>query len=120
LDASVRYVSFYAAEAFCHSRGKQVPRLQYYRTAANLPASEDLTFRYETAYQAPDFHFVPMEWTVGRWEEGPDPGTRIPYHYGMAHRGAPRDPNYTPALEKRYTGSTLGFRCAAAFGSADH
>ena len=63
LDKPVRYVSFYAASAFCSVIGKKLPELSHYRIAANRPSSESLTFSYKTACTAPDFTFVHTEWT---------------------------------------------------------
>src|SRR5215467_13616508 len=41
-----------------------------------------------------------------------DPGTRVPYIHGTNHHNYKGCPDYTPEKENRYTGGSLGFRCA--------
>jgi formylglycine-generating enzyme required for sulfatase activity len=107
VDDPVRYVSFYAASAFCKALGKKLPDLHNYRTAANPPNTRDVNVSYETTYKVPNFHFMRAEWTDTAWEGGSDSEKRLPYQYGTTHSR-----NDSPDQDKRYTGRSLGFRCA--------
>lgn len=113
LDEPVRYVSYCAAAAYCKEQGAYLPSLNQYRVAS----SERVAFRqidYETSYSAPAFHFMQTEWTNTWWpSSGPrDPGKRVPYMHGSCHGYQRGDRCYTPEQENRYTGRSLGFRCA--------
>ena len=112
LDEPVRYVSYFAAAAYCKEQGAQLPSLNQYRVASGVYSDARHQTDYETSYSAPAFHFMQTEWTNSWWESSPrDPGTRIPYMYRSCQSNE-RGPCYSPGQENRYTGRSLGFRCA--------
>jgi formylglycine-generating enzyme required for sulfatase activity len=113
MNRPVRYVSYFAAMAYCKSRGKSLPWMRHYYAAAN-DAREGVRVIYDTPYTAPDFNFMRMEWSdgwYGAFAGIPDPGKRIPYQHGSIHRANSRSPHYVPEEVKQYTGRSLGFRC---------
>ena len=113
LDHPVRYVSYFAAEAYCEARGNKIPSLNQYRAAATDTGGDSLMgFSYDKPYKAPQFNFMQVEWSNTWWSGGPDPAKRIKYQHGTIHNNDPHSKYYTPAEDKRYTGRSLSFRCA--------
>jgi hypothetical protein len=111
-DRPVRYVSYFAAEAYCKASGKKLPGLNHYRIATGLNEARTIEITYEGPYQAPTFSFMHVEWTSSWWGIGaPDPGKRLKYQHGTFHTSRVKDVEYTPEEDKRYTGRSLGFRC---------
>jgi formylglycine-generating enzyme required for sulfatase activity len=111
MDRPVRYISFFAADAYCNTREKRLPTLNHYRIAAkDTPRDSLLSIEYDTPYQAPNFNFTQMEWTRTAWSEAPDRGKRVTYKYGTVQSPDSNSQNYEE--NKRYTGRSLGFRCA--------
>jgi len=108
IDLPVRYVSYYAAEAYCRAIGKTLPGLQQYFVAANISGVGRTSISYDSFYKTPSFAFMSVEWTDTTWREPPsDSGKRILYKDGTVHN---RDSS--SEVDKRYTGRFLGFRCA--------
>jgi len=113
IDRPVRYVSYFAAEAYCSAREGMIPRLNHYRAAATDTGGDRMMkISYDAPYKAPNFNFMPTEWANTSWSIPQDPGKRIGYQHGTIHNNDPHSVNYTPADDKRYTGRSLGFRCA--------
>jgi len=113
LDKPVRYVSYYAAAAYCKEQGAKLPSLNHYRVASGYRDAIH-QIDYETPYSAPAFHFMQAEWTNTWWVSSGsrDPGKRLPYMYGTLHSSERGSIHYSPEQENRHTGGSLGFRCA--------
>jgi uncharacterized caspase-like protein len=112
LDRPVRYVSYFAAEAYCNAQGKKVPQLDHYRIASGFKESPTMDIVYDIQYQTRELHFMQAEWTNSWWGLGtPDSGKRLKYWYRSAHSNDPKSRDYAPEEDKRYTGRSLGFRC---------
>jgi len=111
MDRPVRYVSYYAAAAYCKFKEKKLPRIDHYRIAASC---RECNVEYATSYKAPDFNFVSTEWTDTWWgtQGTPDPGKRVQYQHGTIHSSNRSSRDYTPEKEENTTGRRLGFRCA--------
>ncbi|MBI4642094.1 MAG: caspase family protein [Candidatus Tectomicrobia bacterium] len=106
MDRPTRYVSHYAAEAYCKALGKRLPGVDHYFVAANASGIGQMSISYDASYKAQAFNFMGTEWTDSGWDSSSDQGKRIVYKDGTVHnRGS------SPGIDKRYTGRALGFRC---------
>jgi hypothetical protein len=108
MDRPVRYSSYFAAEAYCKARRKEIPGLNHYRAAATDTGIGDvrMSISYDAPYTAPQFNFLHVAWTNTWWGGGPDLGKRIRYQSGAIH-----NKKDTLEADKEYTGRSLGFRC---------
>lgn len=115
LDQPVRYVSHFAAHAYCAAQGHKLPTLSRQRIAAQSSEGNTIQITYAAPYQAPDWRFMSAEWSDAWWHArtgAPDAGKRIPYEHGTRYSDPPSK-SFNPDEDRRYTGRALGFRCAA-------
>lgn len=110
----VRYISYFAAEAYCRFVKKKLPILDQYRAATNVIAGGDITYK-DKAYKPLEFNLMHTEWTDTSCPElssadPPDLGKHIRYQHHARHTCDPKDREYA-AIDKKYTGKSLGSRC---------
>ena len=111
MNSPVRYVSYYAAVAYCSALHRKLPTLEHYRAATGR-SEEDTDIRHDIPYKVPDFNLVSTEWTDSSWSASAVSEKRVLYQYGTTHSAVQSSRNYTTEEEKRHTGKSLGFRCA--------
>lgn len=117
INGPVRYVSYYAASAFCEALGKVLPRLHHFRIAVNS-VDRRMAGPDDEPYPALELKSIRTEWTNSWPSSSLFESHRYLYDYktlrGLRLEVHSRS-RHIRDEKKRYTSGLLGFRCVTLF-----